>query len=78
MKKEAYDFIVNDLYYTHVEQKILNHYNLGRQNSSSLPATLNENGSGEYYITGTRAGLKFYLEIIKNTDGTYHLFCYPE
>lgn len=78
MKKSTYDFITKDLYYSHIEREILRHYNLGRQNSSSLPATLHESDSGEYYITGTKGGLKFFLEINKREDGTYHLFCYPE
>ena len=78
MKKEPYDFIVKNLYYSGIEREIIRHYNLGYQNSSSIPSQLNEGDSGEYYITGSRSSLKFYLGISKNVDGTYHLFCYPE
>lgn len=78
MKKDTYSFEVDSLCYTNVECGILKHYNLGFQNSSNLPANLNENDSGEYYITGTRASLKFYLDIKKKDNGKYNLMCYPE
>ena len=78
MKKGAYSFDVDTLHYTKIEREILRHYNLGFQNTSSLPADLSENGSGDYSITGTRASLKFYLEIRKKDNGQYNLTCYPE
>ena len=78
MKKDTYSFEVDSLWYTNVERGILKHYNLGFQNSSSLPANLNEKDSGDYYITGTRAGLKFYLDIEKKDEGKYILTCYPK
>lgn len=78
MKKDTYSFEVDSLCYTNIERGILKHYNLGFQNSSSLPANLNENDSGDYYITGTRASLKFYLDIKKKDNGKYNLTCYPE
>ena len=78
MKKDAYSFDTDSLYYLKIEREILKHYNLGTQNSSNLPGNLSEDDSGEYVITGTRAGLRFYLEIIKTDDGKYNLTCYPE
>lgn len=78
MKKDAYTFEVDTLYYSKIEREILKYYNLGLQNSSNLPSILHENDSGDYLITGTRASLRFYLDIKKKTDGKYSLTCYPE
>ena len=78
VKKDAYTFEVDTLYYSKIEREILKYYNLGSQNSSNLPSILHENDSGDYLITGTRASLRFYLDIKKKTDGKYSLTCYPE
>ena len=78
MRKDVYSFDTDSLHYSKVEREILKHYNLGSQNSSSLPGNLSEDDSGEYFITGTRAGLKFYLEIRKTDNGKYNLTCCPE
>lgn len=78
MKKETYSFTVNSLYYRKIEQNILKHYNLGWGNSSNLPVRLNKEDSGEYYITGTKASMKFYLEIKTIDDNSYQLTCYPQ
>lgn len=78
MGKGIYAFSVDSLHYTKIERNILKYYNLGIQRSSSLPAKLSEGDSGEYYITGSRASMKFYLEIQKTDSNTYHLTCYPE
>lgn len=78
LKKDVYDFEVDALHYSNIESAILSHYNLGFQNSSSLPYNLSENDSGDYFITGTRASLRFYLDIKKKDSGKYNLTCYPE
>lgn len=78
MRKDAYSFNTDSLRYSNVEREILKHYNLGSQNSSNLPRNLNKDDSGEYFIAGTRAGLKFYLEIRQADKGKYNLTCYPE
>lgn len=77
MEKGIYSFVVEKLYYINIERPILSHYDLGFQNSSTLPSQLSENDSGEYLISGTKKSLSFYLDIKKTDDQKYIITCYP-
>lgn len=74
---ESFEFKTDDLYYSNIERKILNYYNLGFANTSDF-IELEEGIGNEYYISATKGDIKFSATVGRTPDNQYLVMIYPK
>jgi hypothetical protein len=77
-KMEELYVTVDSLYYTVIEHEILNFYDMGYANSSSLPHLLKINDVGTYTIRGTKKYGSFHISVHTHVDGKIYLHAMPQ
>jgi len=68
---------IKNLYYSTIEDKITNYYNMGYSDNSNLPSEMRENESDTFIIIATKKYGEFHIKITKQPDEMYWLSVYP-
>jgi len=69
--------MIEDLYYTTIEGKIADYYNMGIPDNSNIPVQISCSAFGSYYLICTKASGEFEIRITKQSDDKYWLFVSP-
>ena len=75
MPNERFEFSVESLSYSSIEDIIVNHYDLGDANSSNF-TELPEGNSSAHYIMATKGIIEFSSLVFKKIEGLYYVICY--
>lgn len=74
---DKFEFDTDSISYNNVEERILNHYNLGYPQSSNFNE-LREGVHSGYYIQGEKADITFTAIVGKKIDGGYSIAIKPD
>ena len=73
---DSFEFKTDNLYYSDIEERILNYYNLGYANTSDFMEL--EIGVGkQYYISATGGDIKFSATVGRTPDSQYLVMIRP-